>query len=86
MKEFANAYSISENDLEHETPLAKNLLRKGSQLPTSLEQFIVYSSLQSCVLFFIQFVNNRCNSFRRQRFKREKFFKNEICENISQIP
>jgi len=39
LKIFANAYSSSENDLKHQTPLAKNLLRRESQLPTSLEQF-----------------------------------------------
>jgi len=42
LKKFANAYSISENYLQHETPLAKNLLWKESQLPTSLEQFISF--------------------------------------------
>jgi len=42
LKKFANAYSISENGLKHETLLAKNLLRKQSQLPTSLEQFILF--------------------------------------------
>jgi len=39
LKKFANAYSIGENDLKHEALLAKNLLRKELQLPTSLEQF-----------------------------------------------
>jgi len=33
LKDFANAYSISENDLKHEIPLANNLLRKESKLP-----------------------------------------------------
>jgi len=42
LKQFANAYSISENDLKHETLLARNLIRKEYQLPTSLEQFISY--------------------------------------------
>ena len=42
LKKFANAYSISENDLKHETLLAKNLFRKESQLPTSLEQLISF--------------------------------------------
>jgi len=42
LKKFANAYSVSENDLKHETLLAKNLLRKESQLLTSLEQFISF--------------------------------------------
>jgi len=39
LKEFANEYSLSKNDLKHEIPLAKNLLRKDTQLPTSFEQF-----------------------------------------------
>jgi len=43
-KEFANAYSISENDLKCEILLAKNLLRKESQLPISLEQFISFKA------------------------------------------
>jgi len=42
LKKFAFAYSISENYLKHETLLAKNLLRKELQLPTSLEQFISF--------------------------------------------
>jgi len=45
LKEFANAYSISENDSNQEIPLAKNLLRKESQLPTSLEQIHLYIAL-----------------------------------------
>jgi len=32
----------SEIDLKHEIPLAKNLHRKESQLPTSLEQFLSF--------------------------------------------
>ena len=41
---------LSENDLKHETTLAKNLLRKESKLPISPEQvFFIYSWLQSCV-------------------------------------
>jgi len=42
LKKFVNAYSIGVKDLKHETPLAKNLLRKESQLPTSLEQYISF--------------------------------------------
>ena len=42
LKKFANAYSVSENDFKHETLLAKSLLRKESQLPTSLEQCISF--------------------------------------------
>jgi len=42
LKKFANAYSTSEKDLKYEMLLAKNLFRKESQLPTSLEQFISF--------------------------------------------
>jgi len=42
LKKIANTYSINENDLKHETFQAKNLLREESQLPTSLEQFILF--------------------------------------------
>jgi len=41
-EKFANAYSFSENDEKHETLLEKILLRKESQLPTSIEQFISF--------------------------------------------
>jgi len=42
LKEFANAYSISENDSKHGVPLANNLLREESQLPTSLDLFLSF--------------------------------------------
>jgi len=42
LKKLANAYSVSENVLEHEIRLAENLLRKESQLPTLLEQLISF--------------------------------------------
>jgi len=58
LKEFTNAYSISEDDLKHEILLAQNVLWKASQLPTSLEQRL--SSLQTCVWLFIQVVTNSC--------------------------
>ena len=35
---YRKSYSFSENDLKHEITLTKNLLRKESKLPTSLEQ------------------------------------------------
>jgi len=58
LKKFANAYSVSENDLKHETLLAKNLLRKESQLPTSLEQFMSfiapYKAAFDCLYKFLQ--------------------------------
>jgi len=40
LKKFASAYSITRNEPKHEIFLAKNLLRKESQLPTLLKQFI----------------------------------------------
>jgi len=40
LKKFANAYSIAENGLKHETLLANNLIRNEQQLHTSLEHFI----------------------------------------------
>jgi len=42
LDKFTNAYSVSENDLKDETLLAENLLRKESQLLTSLEQLISF--------------------------------------------
>jgi len=36
LKEFANAYSISENDLKHEIPLAKKLLARTISFICSL--------------------------------------------------
>jgi len=36
---ICESYSFSENDLKHEITLAKNLLRKESKLPISLEHF-----------------------------------------------
>jgi len=85
-KQFANAYSTSENDLKHEIPLAKELLQKKSQLPVSLEQILSFiTPYNSCVWLFVQVVTNSCNSSRRQRFMQEKFFKKEISENIYSI-
>jgi len=46
--------------------------------------FFIYNSLQSCVRLFMQVITNSCKSFRHERFMLEKFFKNEISENISQ--
>jgi len=57
------------NDLKREITLTKNLLRKES-----LEQFFIYCYLENC---------DYCGSCH-WRFMREKFFKNEISENISQ--
>jgi len=60
--------------------LAKNLLRKELKLPTSLEQFFNLQLLKKLRLI----VSGRCNSSCQQRFMREKLFRNEISENISQ--
>jgi len=60
--------------------LAKNLLRKESKLPISLEHFLYLQLLKKLRLI----VTGSCNSSRNQRFMREKFSKNEIRENISQ--
>ena len=83
LEKFANAYSISENDLE--TLLAKELLRKKSQLPTSREQFISfiapYNGAFGClyklllIAVTLPVTNASCERI---------FFKNEISENISQ--
>ena len=60
--------------------LAKNLLPKDSKLPISLEQLFNLQLLKKLRLIVI----GSCNSSRHQCFTREKFFKNEISENISQ--
>jgi len=41
-EKIPKSYSFSENDLKHEITLAKNLLRKKSKLPISLEQFFSF--------------------------------------------
>ena len=70
-KQFANAYSTSENDLKHEIPLAKELLQKKSQLPVSLEQILSFiAPYNSCVWLFVQVVTNSCNQGRSQDFSK----------------
>jgi len=49
LQKIRKSYSFSENDLKYEITLAKNLLRKASKLPISLEHFIFYSYLKNCV-------------------------------------
>jgi len=39
LERIRKSYSFRENDLKHEMTLAKNLLRKESKLPISLETF-----------------------------------------------
>jgi len=56
------------------------LFPKESRLPISLEQFFDLQLLKQLRLI----VTGSCNSSRHQRFMREKFFKNEISENLSQ--
>jgi len=60
--------------------VANNLFPKESRLPISLEQFFDLQLLKQLRLI----VSGSCNSFRHRRFMREKFFKNEISENLSQ--
>ena len=74
------SYSFGENNLKYEMTLAKNLLRKASKLPISLEQFYLLQLLKKLRLV----VTGSCNSSHHQRFMREKFFKNEITEKIFQ--
>jgi len=83
LERIRKSYSFSENDLKHEITLAKNLLRKESKLPISLERFFFissYSLLKKLRLIVI----GSCDSSRHERFMREKFCKNEISENNSQ--
>jgi len=40
LERIRKSYSFSENNLKYEITLAKNLLRKASKLPISLEQFL----------------------------------------------
>jgi len=60
--------------------LAKILLRKGWKLPILLEICFNLQLLKKMRLI----VTGSYNSFRNQRFMREKFSKNDIRENISQ--
>jgi len=87
LKEFTNAHSISENNL-----ILKHLFqticfgKSRSCLHRSKISFI-YSSVapyKSVCHCLSQVVTNSFNSCRHQRFILEKFFKNEISENISQ--
>jgi len=83
LEKIRKSCSFSENDLKYEITLSKNLLWKVSKLPI-LEQFL------SFVEQFLSFkklrlvVTGSCNSSYHQRFTREKFFKNEFTEKISQ--
>jgi len=80
LERIRKSYSFSKNDLKHEVTLAKNLLRKELKLPTSLENFFSFIATKMLSLT----VTGSFNSSRHQGFMREKFFKNEISENISQ--
>ena len=42
LERIRKSHSFSENDLKHEITLAKNLLRRASKLPISLEQFLPF--------------------------------------------
>ena len=80
LERIRKSYSFSQNDLKYEITLTKNLLRKASKLPISLEQFLSFIATWKAALV----VTGSCNSSHHQPFMREKFFKNEITENISQ--
>jgi len=42
LEKIRKSYSFSENDLKYEITLAKDLLRKASKLPVSLEKFLSF--------------------------------------------
>ena len=81
LERIRKSYLFSGNDLKHEITMAKNLLRKESKLPISPEQCFFHLQLVTKLCLI---VTGSSNSSRHQRFMREKFFKNKICENISQ--
>jgi len=58
---------------------ARNLLRKESKLPISLEKCLSFIPTKKAALDCYWQLE-----LRHQCFMREKFFKNEISENISQ--
>ena len=80
LERIRKSYSFSENDLKHEITSAKYLLRKESKLPISLEHFFILYLLKKLRLI----VTGGCNSSRNLCLMRDKFFKNEISENIFQ--
>jgi len=82
LKGIRVSYSFSENDLKHQIPSANNLLRKEPKLPILLEQS--FSFVDTVLKKLHWLVTSSCNSSHHQRFMKEKFFKNEISENISQ--
>jgi len=82
LEKIRKSYSFSENDLKREITLTKNLLRKESKLRISLEQFL--SFIDNALKKLRLIVTGSCNSSHHQRFMREKFFKSEITEKISQ--
>jgi len=84
LERIRKSYSFSENDLKHEITLAKNLFRKESKLPISLEQVFFIYKADGLLKKLRLIVTGSCNSSRHERFMREKFFKNEISENNTQ--
>jgi len=46
LEKIRKSYSFSEIDLKYEKTLSKNLLRKASKLPISLEQFLSFIATQ----------------------------------------
>ena len=82
LERIRKSYSFSENYLKRDITLTNNFLRKESKLPISLELFF------SCTVYLLKklrlIVTGSCNFSRHRRFMREKFFKIEARENISQ--
>ena len=79
LERIRKSYSFSKNDLKHEINFGKAFASEGVEAayiaPTI---FLVYIEKLRLI------VAGSCNSSRHQCFMREKFFKNEISENISQ--
>ena len=44
LEKIRKSYSFSENDLKYEITLSKNVFRKASKLPISLEQFLSFTA------------------------------------------
>jgi len=80
LKRIRKSYSFGEIDLKHEITLEKNLLRVESKLPVSLEQVFSFTARLLKKLRLI--VTGSCNSFRHERFMREKFSKKKLVKTI----
>jgi len=74
------SYSFSKNDFKNETNFGKEFALERVEAARSLEKFFNLQLLKKLRLIVI----GSCNSSRHQRFMRDRFFKNEISENIFQ--